>query len=197
MTIVLLGTTVYISTLLSSKSSPTQIQKTKASAVTYSRTVDLPDFGSSTDQTTLTPTVGPSVFPTVPPTLIPTPPSQTTTPAPTLLAQAPSLTPSPIPTKLPTLIPTMTLAPTALPEPTDLPTPTLSPLLAYKSTGGVTPTLIPITNTGGMTDVVKAPSPTQKILPTGVQQLPDTGWIQTSSILFIVATSTILFSLLF
>jgi len=48
-----------------------------------------------------------------------------------------------------------------------------------------------------MIDPTKAPTPTQKIKPTGVQQLPETGWIQTSSILFIVAVSTIFFSLLF
>lgn len=172
MTLVLLGTTFYISTLLTSKSSPTQIQKTKASAVTYSRTVNLPEFGATEEpKTTITPT--PTQFPTSEPTQTPT-----------LLAQAPTLIPTLVPTIIPTLMP-----------PT--PTPTLSPLLAYKSTGGVTPTLIPLSNTGGMIDPTKVPSPTRKIQPTGIQQLPESGWIQTSTILFIIATSTILFSLLF
>jgi len=204
MAVVLLGSTIYISTLLSSpNSSPTQIQKTKASAITYKKTIDLAQF----DSTAPTPTGSVSPSPIV-----------SLTPIPTLIAKAPTLPP---PTSKPTITPTSqptliakapTLPPaTAIPtkiivsvEPTDIPeiiTPTLQPLLAYKSTS-VTPTLIPIKDgTGGManpTTVAKAsPSPTKKMTPTGVQTLPETGWVQTSSILFIVATTTILFSLLF
>jgi hypothetical protein len=192
MTIVLLGTTVYISSLLSSTSSPTQIQKTKAAAVTYTRKVDLfptPETGGDI------PTVSPPALET--PTPGPTTKAAaipTKAPLPTLLALAPTLVPTIVPTKT-------AVSPTSVPTPTILPaTPTLQPLLAYKSTS-ISPTLIPMSNTGGMIDPTKAPtktpSPTSKIVPTGVQQLPETGWIQTSSILFIVATSTILFSLLF
>ncbi len=197
MTVLLLGSTVFISGLLSSPVSPTQIQKTKAAAKTYTRTVVIPDFSAN-------PTAEPSVAvsPTTAPLLTNTPIptlSKAPTSTPALLAQAPTLTPTSIPTKAP--LPTPTTVPTHAQEPllSVTPKPTLQPLLAYKSTS-ISPTLIPITNTGGMTDPTKAPAspaPTKKAQPTGVQQLPETGWIQTSSILFIVAASTILFSLLF
>jgi len=187
--IFLLGSTIYISTLLSSpNSSPTQIQKTKASAITYKKTIDLAQF----DTAAPTPTVSAAPSPILPPPT--SKPTSTPTPQPTLIAKAPTLPPA-------TAIPTKIIVSV---EPTDIPeiiTPTLQQLLAYKSTS-VTPTLIPIKDgTGGManpTTAAKAtPSPTKKITPTGVQTLPETGWVQTSSILFIVATTTILFSLLF
>lgn len=208
MTVVLLGSTIYISTLLSSpNNSPTQIQKSKAAPITYKKTIDLAQF----DATAPTPNISASPIPSI-----------STTPMPTLLAKAPTIPPptakpTAIPTKSVTAVPTLlakaptlpppTIAPTkivAAVEPTDIPeiiTPTLQPLLAYKSTS-VTPTLIPIKDgTGGMANPTTAakstPSPTKKITPTGVQTLPETGWVQTSSILFIVATTTILFSLLF
>ncbi|MFH0773217.1 MAG: hypothetical protein V1922_02805 [bacterium] len=204
MTVVLLGTTFYISTLLSSTSSPTQIQKTKAAAVTYSRKVDLFPTGVTVDPTSVvsptvvvSPTKVPSSTnaPTLSPTVTNTPPPLPTK-TPVILAQAPTLTPTvPPPTKTPS--PTSISSPTQIPEPTIPPvTPTLQPLLAYKSTT-ISPTLIPVTNTGGMANPTSTPVPTKKAQPTGVQQLPETGWIQISSILFIVATSTILFSLLF
>lgn len=139
MTGVLLVTTVYISNLLSSEDSPTQIKKTKAAAVTYSKEVDLSE-----------PTPNPTIVPTSTPALI-------------------------------ALAPTLTLAPS----------PTILPLLVYQSTT-ISPTLIPVIPTAEATL-----TPTKKVLPTGVGQLPASGWIQTSSILFIVAASTILFSLLF
>lgn len=196
MTVVLLGTTVYISSLLSSTSSPTRIQKTKAAAVTYTRKVDLFPTPETGDTPTISPPPAletPTPGPTAKAAVLPTKP-----PLPTLLAQAPTLVPTIVPTKIPV---SPTSVPTSVPTPTILPaTPTLQPLLAYKSTS-ISPTLIPISNTGGIINLTKtptkAPSPTSKIVPTGVQQLPETGWIQTSSILFIVATSTILFSLLF
>ena len=198
MAIVLFGSIFYISSLLSSpNSSPTQIQKTKAAQLTYTKKIDLVDnFGS--DEVTPEITPGDSVIPTIPaPTAVPT-----------LLALAPTVVPTArptaIPTKTPTVIPTTTIIePTDLPEPTNLlPSPTLQPLLAYKSTS-VTPTLIPIKDTGGMSNPTatitkKMVSPTIKAQqPTGIQNLPESGWIQTSSILFIVATTTILFSLIF
>lgn len=187
-TIVLLAATFYISALLSSPNkSPTQIQKTKAAQITYTKKIDLTNnFGSAN----ITPEVTPVV------------PVGTLTPIvkPTLFAFVPTLVISLVPTKVPTKVPTLTpviLAqePTDIPEPTKpAPTPTLQPLLAYKSTSiSPTPTLIPIKNTGGMSN----PTPTKKLQPTGVQTLPETGWIQTSSVLFIVAMTTIFFSLLF
>ncbi len=188
-TIVLLGSTFYISSLLTSTTSPTQIQKTKASAVTYSRTVALAPF----DTTSTTPST--PVIPSVLPTLALITPLPTTKP--TLM---PTLKPvaTLMPTIPPTALPTQPLVePTDIPEPTSIPlSPTLQPLLAYKSTS-LTPTLIPLKETGGMLSPTKIVSPTQVESPKGSPILPETGWIQTSSILFIVATSTILFSLLF
>lgn len=202
MTVVLLGTTIYISSLLSSTTSPTKIQKTKAAAVTYTRKVDLFQTEVTQDPTLLV-SPGVSISPVVSITPIikdTSIPATIPTTFPTLIAMAPTLVPTLIPTKIPvipTSLPTLiAAAPTGVQSAIVL-TPTLQPLLAYKSTS-ISPTLIPIANTGGMSNPTKAPSPTiKKAQPTGVQQLPETGWIQTSSILFIVATSTILFSLLF
>lgn len=199
MTVVLLGTTFYISALLSSpNNSPTQIQKTKASAITYKKEINLADnFGTAditpemTPATTITPILVAQI-PTAKPTLVPT-----ATPQPSV-TKAPTKEPTKSPTATPIVL---AQEPTDIPEPTkSAETPTLQPLLAYKSTT-VSPTLIPVKDTGGMANptiaATKTPSPTKKIQPTGVQTLPETGWIQTSSILFIVATTTILFSLLF
>ena len=206
MTIGLFGATIYISSLLSSSTSPTQIKKSKAAAITYKRTVDFnfPTENSANSTNPGTPTDFPNPEATLTPALIsnssgmPTSiPTQIPTPViviPTLIPTVPIPTALPTPTTLPT--PTLLPTPTALPTPTSLPSPTTQPLLAYNSTS-ISPTLIPATDTGGMIDPTKAPTPTQKIKPTGVQQLPETGWIQTSSILFIVAVSTIFFSLLF
>ena len=188
MTVFLLGATVYISTLLSSSNSPTQIQKTKAADVSYTREVNL----FPTEMAEVSPTVIISPTTVVSASNMPTSiPTDVPTNSPELLAQASTVIPTIIPTTIPTVQPpTPTIVqPTDIPEPTMLPaTPTLQPLLAYKSTS-ISPTIVPATNKGG--EVTKA------IQPTGIQQLPDTGWVQTSSILFIVATSTILFSLLF
>lgn len=190
MTVVLLGTTLFISTLLMSPKPPTQIQKTKAAAITYTRKVDL----FPTDAISPTTTISLTSIP-VSPTVVPTNSKAPTTPptkTPQLLAQAPTA----VPTVAPTIVLTKTPLPTITMAPTNVPTPTTQPLLAYKSTT-ISPTLIPVTDTGGMIDPTKTPSLTKKAQPTGVQQLPDTGWVQISSILFIVAASTILFSLLF
>lgn len=205
-TVVLLGSTIYISMLLTSPTnSPTQIQKTRASAVTYKKTIELTDFGSEEPTGEPSPGVSPSATPTPTTALIAKAPTTAPTAKPTaaLIAKAPTLAPTQaIITKAPTIAPTAPLIAAA--EPTDIPeivTPTLQPLLAYKSTT-LTPTLIPIKdNTGGMaspTIAKSTPTPTKIVAaPTGVQQLPETGWVQTSSILFIVAATTILFSLLF
>lgn len=200
-TVVLLGSTIYISMLLTSTTnSPTQIQKTRASAVTYKKTIELTDFGTEETAEEPSPAVSPSVTPTPTKALIAKAPTSVPTAKPTtaLLAQAPTLTP----TKAPTAVPTVPAI--AATEPTDIPevvTPTVQPLLAYKSTT-LTPTLIPIKDsTGGMVNPTiskSTPTPAKTVaVPTGVQQLPETGWVQISSILFIVAATTILFSLLF
>lgn len=180
MMVLLLSSTIYISGLLSSPNSPTQIKKTKAAPVTYTRNVDL----FPTEMAEPTPLItqpAPTLLALAPTTVVPT----------TLPTTIPTTMPSTIPTKAP-VVPTV-LEPTAVP-----PSPTLQPLLAYKSTS-ISPTLAPLTKGGSDTiiDPTKVPSPTKKIQPTGTQELPETGWIQTSSILFIVATSTILFSLLY
>lgn len=175
MTIVLLGATIYISTLLNDENNaPTQIKKTKASAQTYNKTVNLQDsFDEFGDEKSPSPDTEPSTTPTSAPLATPTT-------IPTLIAKAPAVEP--------------TTAPTI----TSTPTPTLQPLLAYKSTTiSQSPTLIPIAETGGQKEEIKPPTPTKKAVPTIVSNLPEAGWIQTSTILFIVATTTILFSLLF
>ena len=194
----LLGAIFYISNLLSSPSSPTQVKKTKAAAVTYSRKVDLfPTIATDEPIAPINPTItiipivtpvvtkAPTSVPTKTPTIIPTitkAPTSVPTIVPTLLAQTSGVTP--------TLIPTSTVVPTRVTEPTVLPaTPTSESLLAYNST-----TLSPTTTSTKNTNSI---SPTKKAQPTGIKQLPETGWIHTSSILFIVAASTILFSLLF
>ena len=169
MTVTLLAAIFYISSLLSSPNkSPTRIRKTKASAVTYKKEINLVDDFSQTPKPTLL-VLAPTIIPTV---AVPTKaPTKAPTTAPVILAQEP----------------------TDIPEPTNsAATPTLQPLLAYKSTS-ISPTLIPIKETGGM----GSPSPTKKIQPTGVQNLPESGWIQISSTLFIVAMTTIFLSLLF
>lgn len=192
MTVVLLVATFYISALLSSPNkSPTQIRKTKASAVTYKKEINLVDnFGSGDGTPTVTPKPKPTLL-VLAPTHIPTDVPSSKTPT-----KEPIKEPTKAPTKAPTTAPViLAQEPTDIPEPTKpAPTPTLQPLLAYKSTSiSPTPTLIPVKNTGGMSN----PTPTKKLQPTGVQTLPETGWIQTSSILFIVAMTTIFFSLLF
>lgn len=191
--------------LTSTTNSPTQIQKTRASAITYKKTIELTDFGAEDPTGEPSPAVSPSVTPSPTTALIAKAPTTAPTAKPTtaLIAKAPTLTPTVVViAKAPTAIPTMPAIAAA--EPTDIPeivTPTTQPLLAYKSTT-LTPTLIPIKdNTGGMmspTISKSTPTPAKvAATPTGVQSLPETGWVQTSSILFIVAATTILFSLLF
>jgi hypothetical protein len=190
MTAVLLATTIYISSLLSSPDkSPTQVQKTKAAQQTYTKQINLADNFGSDD---ITPEIVPTI-PTIQPTRVPVPISTT---IPKILAKDPTATPV-ILAQTPTDIPESINQPTTPMTPATSTTP---PLLAYKSTT-VSPTLIPIKNAGGVVSptmvTTKAPSPIKKIVPTGVETLPETGWIQFSSIFFIVATTTILFSLLF
>ena len=213
----LLGAITYINTVLSSANSPTQIHKTKAAAITYTRKIDL--FSPDETGGSITPTVSPNAAssvsvatpppksPLVSPTIVRLPTGVPTKIPTQIVSSAPTIIPTVLPTQSPTIMPTVaqsallsqsTLTPTnGVKQTTLIATPTLSPLLAYKSIS--TPTLIPTANKGATIKPTEASSiPTKKLIqPTGVQQLPETGWIQTSSILFIVAASTILFSLLF
>ena len=103
-TLILFGVTIYISSLLSSSSSPTQIQKTKAAAITYSRTVDLNFPSGAPDEVAPTVTVSVPITPTTPPD-----PTRAATPLPTVsVIKAPTIvptifTPSPSPTSQPLL----------------------------------------------------------------------------------------------
>jgi len=194
-TVLLLGMIIYISTLLGNgTNSPTVIKKTKASNISYHKSIDIKtgNLNESINQfaTSPTPSVASS---TVSNSLSPV--------SPTLIAKAqltPSIAKQAVATGAPVVSPTT--SPIVV-EPSSKPSPTLLPLLAYKSTSlSPTPTLIPVRNTnanGGTTTSNQNVSPTKKPYPTAVQTLPETGWVQTSTILFIVATTTILFSLLF
>lgn len=207
MTFGLVGAIAYFSMLLSNKSgtSVTQIKKTKASAQTYHKLFEIDGApGGSTVIPTqvasgnVTVTVAPSsvVLPTQQASVAPSA-------APTLLAQN-NITPTVFassPTIVPTIVSTIAPTPTSIPvTPTTTPTPTI-PLLAYRTTT-VTPTLIPVANTVG--EQLKV-SPTVTVIPTKAptvaklpeNKLPETGWVQLSTILFIVATTTVFVSFLF
>ena len=189
MTFGLVGAIAYFSMLLNNKSGTavTQIKKTKASAQTYHKLLALNEVPGGV---TLIPTEAVSVE--VSPTQTVPGPTGGSSPAPTLLAQnnvTPSVTPSPtiMPTVVSTIVPTSTNIP---PTSTKVPTPTVA-LLVYRTTT-ITPTLIPVANTGGG-EITK--TPTSAKLPDN--KLPETGWVQLSTILFIVATATVFVSFLF
>lgn len=206
MTFGLVGAIAYFSLLLNNKSGTavTQIKKTKASAQTYHKLFALdsaPGGGTivptqaSGGNVTVTAVPSTAVLPTQQPSVAPSA-------APTLLAQN-NITPTvaPSPTILPTIMSTIAPTPTSIPQtPTTAPSPTI-PLLAYRTTT-ITPTLIPVANTGG--EQTKA-SPTVTVSPTKAptvtklpdNKLPETGWVQLSTILFIVATTTVFVSFLF
>ena len=181
MTFGLVGAIAYFSMLLNNKSGTavTQIKKTKASAQTYHKLLALNDAPDASGGVSVTPieTVDNSVSPS---------------PAPTLLVQN-NVTPSVAlsPTIMPTIVSTIAPMPTNIPPtPTKVPTPTVA-LLAYRTTT-ITPTLIPVANTGGE-QITKAPTTTK--LPNN--KLPETGWVQLSTILFIIATTAVFVSFLF
>lgn len=205
MTFGLVGAIAYFSMLLSNKSgtSVTQIKKTKASAQTYHKLFELdgtPGGGTVIPTQVASGNVTVTVAPSS--TVLPT---QAVAPsaAPTLLAQN-NITPTVVassPTIVPTVVSTIAPTPTSIPStPTKAPTPTV-PLLAYRTTS-ITPTLISVANTGGEQTKV---SPTVTISPTKTptvtklpdNKLPETGWVQLSTILFIVATTTVFVSFLF
>lgn len=204
----LVGAIAYFSMLLNNKSgtSVTQIKKTKASAQTYHKLFELEN---SPGGGTVIPTqvAEGNVSVTVAPSSAALPTQQASTApsaAPTLLAQN-NITPTVVsssPTIIPTVASTIAPSPTSVPAtPTNAPTPTI-PLLAYRTTT-ITPTLIPVANTGG--DQTKVISPTMTIAPSKApttaklpdNKLPETGWVQLSTILFIVATTTVFISFLF
>lgn len=211
MTFGLVGAIAYFSMLLNNKSgtSVTQIKKTKASAQTYHKLFELDNsqgggtvIPTQVAEGNVTVTVAPSgaVLPTQQSSSQAVAPSA----APTLLAQN-NITPTVValsPTIIPTVVSTIAPTPTSIPAtPTNAPTPTI-PLLAYRTTT-ITPTLIPVANTGG--DQSKVISPTTTITPSKApsvtklpdNKLPETGWVQLSTILFIVATTTVFISFLF
>lgn len=189
MTFGLVGVIAYFSMLLSNKSgtSVTQIKKTKASAQTYHKLFEL-DSAPGGGTVIPTQTASGNVTVTIAPSA-----------APTLLAQNNIITPTVA--LSPTNLPTVTPSPTNIPAtPTNVPTPTTA-LLVYRTTT-ISPTLIPVTNTGGeqikisptaMMTSTKAPTSSQ--LPS--DRLPESGWVQLSTILFIVATTTVFISFLF
>lgn len=202
MTFGLVGAIAYFSMLLNNKSgtSVTQIKKTKASAQTYHKLLALNEIpGGGTVIPTqaanenVTVTVAPSnaVLPKQQASVAPSA-------APTLLAQN-NITPTVA--SSPTILPTVAPSPTNIPvTPTNVPTATTA-LLVYRTTT-VSPTLIPVANTGG--EQIKMSPTTVKtmtITPSSTKlpsdKLPESGWVQLSTILFIVATTTIFISFLF
>ena len=194
MSSVILASIFYVSSLLNGKGSAsvTQIQKTKASAQTYHKLLALNDIAitpvDNGTGSTPTPTGEPAASPTTAPTVAPT--VVAATPLPTV---SKSLTPTTVsePTALvvsPTVAPTIPSA-TLIP-PTAVPT-KQSLLLAYHNPS---PT-VAVTDANGTGNITVTKKPTT--IPTKTQALPETGWVQTPLILFIVASSTILLSLLF
>jgi len=212
MTIGLFGAIVYFSMLLSnpSKSSVTQIKKTKASAQTYHKLLalntldtlvptDIPqdnmtESSSSTSSIALadiTPTRILLAYTSISPTIIPT------------RFISPTVQPTIKPTQSLIKIPTSTIIPTyaaVIPTktveiPTSIPTPTLS-LLVYR-TISISPT---INATRSISPSQAIISPTNSLIQTtGTvnKTLPETGWVQLSTILFIVAATTVFISFLF
>jgi len=183
MSVGILAAIFYVNSLLNGKNEApvTQIKKTKASAQTYHKLLALNDVQitpididpTAAVKVTPTPTDEPEVTTTIAPTKGVTPvPSVTIKP--TIVASSPTV--------VPTIVSTTIVPPTLIPTKQSL-------LLAYHNPS---PTVIQATE-GAKTEVTKKPT----LIPTRTQTLPETGWVQTSSILFIVAVSTILLSLLF
>ncbi len=175
MSVGILGSIFYVNSLLNGKdkTSVTQVKKTKASAQTYHKLLAInllsvtPINMNNSGESGKLGGEGSKPESTISPTMVIMSPFPTLTAVP---SPSPTLT---VPTSEPTLTPTQSL------------------LLAYHNPS---PTLIPITNTQtAVATVTDKPSH----MPTKTQHLPETGWVQTSSLLFIIAASTILLSLLF
>lgn len=205
MTIGLLGAVAYFSIMLNNQGEKavTTIKKTKASAQTYHKLLALnvtpvPTYGAG-DSSSSSSTGGSSSSSV---TAVPSPTAaliskNTVTPTSGASSSSPAPTPTaaPLPTTAPTRTPTAAL-------PTSFPTPT-APLLAYR-TLTPTPTLIPVKETGGSAPVptatktpTKTPTKAPQVTPQKTDTLPETGWVQYSSILFIVAAATVFVSFLF
>ncbi len=192
---VILASIFYVSSLLNGKGSAsvTQIQKTKASAQTYHKLLALNDIPITPvdNETGSTPTpinepaVSPTTAPTIAPTVVAATPLPTVSKSPTPTTVSEPTLPAVSPTVAPT-IPSVTLIP-----PTAVPT-KQSLLLAYHNPS---PTVVAVTDANGTGSITVTKKPTT--IPTKTQALPETGWVQTPLILFIVASSTILLSLLF
>ncbi len=135
--IFLLITTIYVSQILKqeSESTPTTIKKTKASSITYKRTVDI--------------TV-PSPTPTPTPTPLQSVATPTSTPFPAIQSTTTTITPTQSPS------PTQTITPTTASGVSVIPTPTPTEIVLAKIESASTPTLIPsvtITQTQNLPEV--------------------------------------------
>lgn len=202
MTVGLLGAIVYFSIILSDqgKTAVTQIKKTKASAQTYHKLLALNDSSSSSSSESTSIDLSGSSSSSQMPAIVQEVSPTKTVPAPTLLvyqSTSPTVSPSPVikPTAKPTLAPTVIMSTIPIiSQPTIVPSPTTA-LLIYR-TVSISPTLIPARSTGGTQINI---SPTLTKLPTGMidKKLPETGWVQLSTILFIVAATTVFVSFLF
>lgn len=218
-TFFLFGAVIYVSVLLNntSEQSITSVRKTKASSQTYHKllAVNIPIDPVSYDS--VTPTLTPIPTPTDSVSVGSSSQSRSNTAQSSsrgyLNTNSPTIRPTTQVFSTPTVILTpkissyITSQPITTPIPTVQITPTQSPLLAYGSQTKLSPTLIPVKETGAKGSTQLSPTklvsngsyenPVVSKVPTRVEKLPDSGWIQTSSLLFIIAATTILFSLLF
>lgn len=172
MTIGILGAIGYLSFVLNGggKDSPTQIKKTKASAITYTTTVLLAMNTSpvpspmSSDETSSS--------------------QEEVVPTEDITSSSSSSAPEVVPTEV-EVIPTEII-----------PTPT-STLLVYRNP---TPTAfdLPIRNTGASLEpTIPKPTKIPTIAAQTTDKLPETGWFQFTSIFFIVGVTTLFVSFLF
>jgi len=161
----LLVATLYISMQLQqeqSPSSPTVIRQTKASSVTYRRTVNI-NAAEPTEE--VTPVLSPSPEISLSPIISLTPPPGSITG--TLLAQATSPTPS------------GSITPTAV---TTSVTPTPTEIILAKA---------------NLTTTLSATSSATVSANQKTKALPQSGWAQMTTLLFITASAFILFSFIF
>lgn len=197
-TVVLLVTTFYLNALLQNnqKDSVTQIKKTRASAQTYHRqlalNLTLPTISANSSQSSsinMQPTDrAVSNRPTIRPTV-----------------QA-TVTPTMAPVNRPTILPTQINSPSIVLTPSIRPTSALvsiTPATSFQSSSRFSsspskalltynnPTSSPVSVTPQITDS------SLMISPSVSKKLPETGAIQYSSILFIVAVTTIFIAFLY
>lgn len=181
MTVGILGAIGYLSFVLNGggKNSPTQIKKTKASAITYTTTVLL---AMNTEP--------------IPSQIPPEESSESNNASEEVAIPTEISTPSPTTALLSYNSSSSSTAPEVVPT-TIIPTPT-STLIVYRNPS---PTIfnLPVRNTGVATTAPTKAVPTKE--PTVVLQttdtLPETGWFQFTSIFFIVGVTTLFISFLF